>query len=234
MLIGAAAAAGVVGAAGTMGWAVRGRSSALFAPSVYHGDRSRRAIALTFDDGPSESTPALLEILAEHNIPATFLCAEKYAPLHVDRARGRYGRTRNRQPYRFASPARFPFARICLPRTRARPGVNPQDHRRCPAALSRSLRRPLVWIENRAAAPEPYGRHVDRPRPRLAMALASHFAPAPSTRIERRHFLSPRRTHHRARSRYSRHTSGRRICNTYTERARVSFRTVSQILCPTN
>ena len=77
MLIGAAAAAGVVGAAGTMGWAVRGRSSAFFAPSVYHGDRSRRAIALTFDDGPSESTPALLEILAEHNIPATFFMCGK-------------------------------------------------------------------------------------------------------------------------------------------------------------
>jgi peptidoglycan/xylan/chitin deacetylase (PgdA/CDA1 family) len=75
--MGAAAAAGVVGAAGTMGWAVRGRSSAVFAPSVYHGDRSRRAIALTFDDGPSESTPALLAILAKHNIPATFFMCGK-------------------------------------------------------------------------------------------------------------------------------------------------------------
>ena len=77
MLIGAAAAAGVVAAAGTMGYGVRGRSSTFFGPSVYRGTRTRRAIALTFDDGPSESTPALLEILARHNVPATFfMCGE--------------------------------------------------------------------------------------------------------------------------------------------------------------
>lgn len=55
-----------------MAWAVRGPSSNLMAPSVHRGDRSRPAIALTFDDGPSESTPALLEILAAHKVPATF------------------------------------------------------------------------------------------------------------------------------------------------------------------
>jgi peptidoglycan-N-acetylglucosamine deacetylase len=69
----------VIGAAGTMaaagslaGYAVRGRSSGIFAPSVYRGDRSRAALALTFDDGPSESTPALLDILEAHNVRATF------------------------------------------------------------------------------------------------------------------------------------------------------------------
>jgi peptidoglycan-N-acetylglucosamine deacetylase len=74
-LIGAAGA--VVGATGGMGYAVRGRSSNLFAPSVYHGVRTRRALALTFDDGPSESTPALLELLAEHNVRATFFMCGK-------------------------------------------------------------------------------------------------------------------------------------------------------------
>lgn len=59
-------------AAGTMAYAVRGRSSTLLAPSIYKGPSTRRAIALTFDDGPSESTPALLEILAKFNAPATF------------------------------------------------------------------------------------------------------------------------------------------------------------------
>jgi len=53
-------------------WAVRGRASAVFAPSVWRGSRDRRSIALTFDDGPSESTPAILEILARHRVPATF------------------------------------------------------------------------------------------------------------------------------------------------------------------
>jgi peptidoglycan/xylan/chitin deacetylase (PgdA/CDA1 family) len=71
------AATGVFGAAGFAGYAVRGRSSSVFAPSVYRGDRTRPAVALTFDDGPSESTPALLDILAEHQVRATFfMCGE--------------------------------------------------------------------------------------------------------------------------------------------------------------
>jgi peptidoglycan/xylan/chitin deacetylase (PgdA/CDA1 family) len=78
MWIGATTAAGVV-AAGAMGYAVRGRSSSIFAPSVYRGDRLRHSIALTFDDGPSESTPALLELLAEHNVRATFFMCGKNA-----------------------------------------------------------------------------------------------------------------------------------------------------------
>jgi peptidoglycan/xylan/chitin deacetylase (PgdA/CDA1 family) len=55
-----------------MGWAVRGRSSSVFGPSVWRGDPSQPALALTFDDGPSESTPAVLEILARFRVPATF------------------------------------------------------------------------------------------------------------------------------------------------------------------
>jgi peptidoglycan/xylan/chitin deacetylase (PgdA/CDA1 family) len=68
--------AGLAGAGGCgaafLAWAVRGRTSSVFGPSVYRGPRNRKAIALTFDDGPSESTPALLELLAEYNIKATF------------------------------------------------------------------------------------------------------------------------------------------------------------------
>ena len=59
-------------AAAFMAWAVRGRSSSVFGPSVWRGPLDRRALALTFDDGPSESTPAILDILARHNVPATF------------------------------------------------------------------------------------------------------------------------------------------------------------------
>src|SRR5690242_3490333 len=65
-------AASLIAAGGFMSYAVRGRSSSIFAPSVYHGDRSRPVLSLTFDDGPSESTPALLEILARHQVKATF------------------------------------------------------------------------------------------------------------------------------------------------------------------
>jgi peptidoglycan/xylan/chitin deacetylase (PgdA/CDA1 family) len=59
-------------AVGLAAYAVRGKSSSLLAPSMYHGDRTRPSLALTFDDGPSESTPALLELLAEYHIKATF------------------------------------------------------------------------------------------------------------------------------------------------------------------
>ncbi len=65
----AALAAGGVAAAA---WAVRGRSSQVFAPSVWRGPRDAAAVALTFDDGPGAGTPRLLEILAEHGARATF------------------------------------------------------------------------------------------------------------------------------------------------------------------
>ena len=68
-----AGGAAVVGAsAGVLAYAVRVPSSSMLAPSVHQGASARRAIALTFDDGPSESTPELLEILASHDVPATF------------------------------------------------------------------------------------------------------------------------------------------------------------------
>src|SRR5262249_28757044 len=55
-----------------MAWAVRGRSAGVFRTTVWRGPRDRRAIALTFDDGPSEATPAILDALARHSVPATF------------------------------------------------------------------------------------------------------------------------------------------------------------------
>ena len=55
-----------------MAWAVRGRSSAVFGPNVWRGPAARKALALTFDDGPSESTSQLLETLARFNARATF------------------------------------------------------------------------------------------------------------------------------------------------------------------
>jgi peptidoglycan/xylan/chitin deacetylase (PgdA/CDA1 family) len=55
-----------------MAWAVRGRSSSVFGPSVYRGAADRPAIALTFDDGPSESTLQLLDLLEETRTQATF------------------------------------------------------------------------------------------------------------------------------------------------------------------
>ena len=67
-------ASSAVGFAGAswLAWAVRGRSSSVFGHSTYRGTSGRNSIALTFDDGPSESTPALLEVLGKHNVKATF------------------------------------------------------------------------------------------------------------------------------------------------------------------
>lgn len=67
------AIAGVgLGAAGLLSWAVRGRSCQWLAPSVWKGPNDRKVIALTFDDGPSESTQRVLDLLAKHNTTATF------------------------------------------------------------------------------------------------------------------------------------------------------------------
>jgi peptidoglycan-N-acetylglucosamine deacetylase len=55
-----------------LAWAVRGRSSSVFGKSYWRGPRTSPAIALTFDDGPSEGTPEILDILARHRVPATF------------------------------------------------------------------------------------------------------------------------------------------------------------------
>ena len=65
-------AAAIGASAGVLAYAVRGPRSALLAPSVYRGSQTRPAIALTFDDGPSESTPELLEILRRYGASATF------------------------------------------------------------------------------------------------------------------------------------------------------------------
>jgi peptidoglycan/xylan/chitin deacetylase (PgdA/CDA1 family) len=47
----------------------------LFGNFICFGDRSRKRVALTFDDGPDpRSTPQLLELLREQKIPAAFFC----------------------------------------------------------------------------------------------------------------------------------------------------------------
>lgn len=43
----------------------------------FHGDRKQNKIALTFDDGPSEVTPAVLDILKKYSIKATFFIVGK-------------------------------------------------------------------------------------------------------------------------------------------------------------
>ncbi|WP_321478335.1 polysaccharide deacetylase family protein [uncultured Paludibaculum sp.] len=71
MILEVIGAAGLA-AAGITAYGVRGRSAQVFGPSVWKGPASRRAIALTFDDGPSESTPDLLSLLSDYGVRATF------------------------------------------------------------------------------------------------------------------------------------------------------------------
>jgi peptidoglycan/xylan/chitin deacetylase (PgdA/CDA1 family) len=70
--LGAIASGSALYGAAALTYAVRGRASQFFGPSVYRGPRSSPGIAVTFDDGPSEGTLPLLETLSRFNIPATF------------------------------------------------------------------------------------------------------------------------------------------------------------------
>lgn len=48
------------------------------------GDRSVKKVALTFDDGPSDHTPLLLEVLKAHQVRATFFLIGENAERHPD------------------------------------------------------------------------------------------------------------------------------------------------------
>ena len=49
--------------------------SQFFMPVLYAGDRTRKEIALTFDDGPvPDGTERILDILSSHHVKATFFC----------------------------------------------------------------------------------------------------------------------------------------------------------------
>lgn len=54
-------------------------SSSVLMPTVTHGPRSGKRIALTFDDGPDPKvTPQILDLLKRHHAKATFYCIAKH------------------------------------------------------------------------------------------------------------------------------------------------------------
>ena len=61
----------IAAGAGGMAWAVRGRSSQVFGPSVWRTE-VLRTVALTFDDGPSPATSDILNVLSGYGVKATF------------------------------------------------------------------------------------------------------------------------------------------------------------------
>lgn len=62
----------LAGAAGFVAYAAACPQARIWAPGFHRGPHDRRALALTFDDGPSNETPRFLDLLAEHGIRATF------------------------------------------------------------------------------------------------------------------------------------------------------------------
>ena len=84
---GSARLAMAAGAVAGMAWAVRGRSSSVFAPSIWRGGRERRSIALTFDDGPTPGTVRILDILREYGVKGTFFQIGVQVALRPDVAR---------------------------------------------------------------------------------------------------------------------------------------------------
>ncbi|CAN5255634.1 hypothetical protein BH09SUM1_BH09SUM1_18620 [soil metagenome] len=60
----------------------------LFCRAIWRGSRARREVALSFDDGPDpETTPALLDLLAEENVRAVFFCIGDRVEAHPEIAR---------------------------------------------------------------------------------------------------------------------------------------------------
>jgi peptidoglycan-N-acetylglucosamine deacetylase len=79
-LAAAGAAAGAAAAAFTPG-------SPAFGRALVRGPRDRPRAALTFDDGPGPSTPAVLDALAEAGARATFFVLGRQAERHPDLVR---------------------------------------------------------------------------------------------------------------------------------------------------
>ena len=87
----AAGAATIVLLAGGYAHAANWPTSQLFGRTLIAGpdtDPAHHAIALTYDDGPSpRNTPALLDLLAKHNVRATFFLIGEHVRKHPDIAR---------------------------------------------------------------------------------------------------------------------------------------------------
>ncbi len=71
-----------------LAWGVLWHNSSLFVPTLSHGPRGQRRVALTFDDGPDPRlTPLVLDLLAREGVKATFFCAGESARRHPELVR---------------------------------------------------------------------------------------------------------------------------------------------------
>lgn len=77
-----------------------------------HGDRTRKWIALTFDDGPHpQYTPRILDILQEHGVRATFFVVGKMAEEHPEllRRQAESGHSIGNHTYHHVNLTRIPI-----------------------------------------------------------------------------------------------------------------------------
>lgn len=66
-------------------WGLLWRNSSILSETLYRGDRSKKQVALTFDDGPDpDFTQQVLDILREYNAKATFFCVGRLAGMYPD------------------------------------------------------------------------------------------------------------------------------------------------------
>jgi peptidoglycan/xylan/chitin deacetylase (PgdA/CDA1 family) len=75
-------------AVGVGGFGALHPRSQVFGPALWRGDPSARVVALTFDDGPhAVFTPAILDILRQHGVKATFFMVGEQVERHPEIAR---------------------------------------------------------------------------------------------------------------------------------------------------
>lgn len=62
---------------GFTAWGVFDIRLGYFVPVIHRKKTNKKVIAITFDDGPTEFTPKVLDLLEKHNAKATFFCIGK-------------------------------------------------------------------------------------------------------------------------------------------------------------
>ncbi len=85
--------------------------SGMYIKSLCRGTDQQKTIAITFDDGPSEYTPAVLDILAAYDVKATFFCVGKAAEAYPEIVKRIYAEGHIIGNHSFSHHALFDFFR---------------------------------------------------------------------------------------------------------------------------
>jgi len=99
----------VTAAAGYIAYQARCPGAQRWGRGFHRGPRERRQVALTFDDGPSEWTLAVLEVLERHRILATFFFCGMNVERHPDVARFVHSRGHEIANHTYSHPWLLPL-----------------------------------------------------------------------------------------------------------------------------